>query len=98
MSELRKFWKYGRPYLAVMANKRSALADSHGKMQRDIVGRNREGKDAAAPVASSHDFNEGAVDVLVDGGFDIDDVSCGLRAGANTARGKRRRLERYAGD
>ena len=25
-SELRKFWKYGRPYLAVISNRRSAFS------------------------------------------------------------------------
>ena len=30
-SELRKFWKYGKPYFAVMSNSRSALSLSQGK-------------------------------------------------------------------
>ena len=31
MSELMKFWKYGRPYLAVMSNSAAAFSLSHGK-------------------------------------------------------------------
>ena len=30
-SELMKFWKYGRPYFAVISNSRSAFSLSHGK-------------------------------------------------------------------
>ena len=30
-SELRKFWKYGVPYFAVISNSRSALGDSQSK-------------------------------------------------------------------
>ena len=30
-SELMKFWKYGRPYLAVISNSRIAFSDSQGK-------------------------------------------------------------------
>ena len=30
-SELMKFWKYGKPYLAVMSNSSCAFSLSHGK-------------------------------------------------------------------
>jgi len=30
-SEFTKFWKYGRPYLAVISNRAAAFSLSHGK-------------------------------------------------------------------
>ena len=61
-SELRKFWKYGSPYLAVIANSSSQFGMVPVELRRDVVRRDREREHAALGVARRHHLDVRAVD------------------------------------
>ena len=49
-SELMKFWKYGKPYFAVIANRAVGVRMIPVEVRRDVVGRDWKREDA--PLAS----------------------------------------------